>query len=964
MKQRNHHFLRHGLSLLLALGSMTQVSALSVLESTTTLALIYDEPTSVFNCDIKESITMDLPEIQLLTLTVPLAQVDQKIHDYALCEGITSVYEVTNSSLALVPVDPFYTQGKQYNLSGIDLPLAWDITTGSPEVIVAVIDTGVSSSSALTDFGSDGLVLGASIINGVTREDTYVGQYSYDGGAHGTAVASLISANMNSTGLTGVASGVKIMPLKVFRDALNSSDVVSALNTDIAAAILWAVNHGADIINMSLGGNSDTATQSAIQVAYEQGVILVAASGNDSNNASGIYRNVSYPAAYPQVIAVGSLTSTQTVSYFSNVFGTGLDLSAYGEAIYLPWLFANTYGYASGTSFSSPTVAGVLALMKSIDPSLTPSEAKAVLLSGVIDIAKTDYAPGWDKWTGYGMVNAFNALVQAQDFMTYTDTNFDVASAAFIYGKHAYTTVLKPALDVDYFTFTLYEQDTVTITLSTNGIHDLMFQVLNEDQAVLRSIDEQDSGTTETVTLTSLNSGSYTVKVTDYEGRAYVDPYTIQVDYASLALPEISAVTSQGTLNNGQMTALPVTIGVKESLYHTISVTQEALPIAWPQDGTFSEVGTYVVSVDDFVNPLQQFSFTIIPAAGVQDNGYYNTDRIIVFNGTATLNGSPFISGSTVTTEGSYTLIITNGETTTTIHFVLDKTKPVITVAPYSTEPTNQDVIISAFTDEGSLNASSHTFTENGSFTFIATDLSGNQAETTITITHIHKVTSVSLNKAKTYLYALGNTESMVVSVNPSDALDKSVLWSSSDPTIVSVDQEGLITANAVGEAIITVTSVEGNHSATLEVEVVLSRRLTFEVIGTQASLSVRHNESTVISDSDVQAGSELTFTLTLAPRTRLYHWIINGEIQANTTTTLVTTIGPSDLVVQADIGLIGDLNLTNDVSTTDLVLLRRYLAGLENLDPKDIFNADMNGDGFITTTDLVKLRRYLAGLE
>ena len=562
------------------------------------------------------------------------------------------------------------------------------------------------------------------------------------------------------------------------------------------------------------------------------------------------------------------------------------------------------------------------------------------------------------------MVNAYNALTQTQDFLTYADTNFTMSSAEFIYGKHAYTSVLKPALDVDYFKFTLLEPDDVTVTLSTQSIQDLTFQVLNATQTNLATIDDGGSGVTETVTLSALPIGSYYVKVTDFAGRAYTQPYTIQVDFASDALPLISASTALGTLSSGQSSALPVQLSILESLYHTISVTKDTAPITWPDNGTFSEVGSYVVSVDDFTHSIQQFSFTIVPAAGVQDNGFYNTDRIILFTGTATLNGVPFSSGTTLSTEGVYTLIINNGDQTTTIHFVLDKTKPVITIVPYSTDPTNQDVTVNALTDEGNLNEASHTFSENGSFTFVATDPSGNQSELTITISHIHKVKTVTLNKAKTYMYTLGNTENLSVTIDPIDAVDKSVTWSSSDPSIVSVDQNGQITAVAVGKATITVTSVEGNHSASLLAEVVLSRHLTFGVIGATSTLSALRQDVVLTNGTDVQAGSELTFTITLAPRSRVYRWIVNGEVQANTTTTLVTTIGPSDLVVEADIGLIGDLNLSNEVSTTDLVLLRRYLAGLESLDPKDIFNADISGDGFVTTTDLVKLRRYLAGLE
>jgi hypothetical protein len=952
------------LSTFLIIATMNSFSAKVLLRSTTTLALVYDEIASVFLCDIEEAILSDLPEIHQVTIEVDENETHSKLKTYQNCDGILDVYEVQDFVLSLIPVDPFYTQGDQWNLSTINLPEAWELTTGSADVIVAVIDTGVNQTNSMIDFGSDGILLGASIINGITNMDTTPGQYSYDGGSHGTAVASLISANMNNMGITGVAPGVKILPIKVFRDEAYENEQVSAFGSDIAAAILWATNQGADIINLSLGGSADYATQAAVEYAYDHGVILVAASGNDSDYSKGIFFDVSYPAAYPQVIAVGSLKPNGEASNFSNIEGNGITLSAYGESIYLPWLRLNDFYYLSGTSFSSPTVAGVLALMKSLYPELSPTQAKAILLSGVIDYNPNNEFLGWDKWTGYGMVNAYQALIQAQDFDTFGDTNSSYESAQFIYGHYPYGSVLRPALDLDFYKFTLYESDTVTITLSTENSHDLMFEVYDASYQNLVTVDNASSGELETVILDDLSPGSYYVRVSDFEGRAFLEDYLIQVDYASSTLPIISASTSQGSMTSGQKVVLPVQVSIVESLYHVVTLTKDKVPMDVPSDLLFTELGTYVISVDDVINDPVSFGFTIELAAGVSDGEAYNTDRVIVFTGTATLNGTAIVSGKTVSLEGEYTLIIDQAGSLTTINFSIDKTAPEITIEPYDTNPTYQDIAIKASVNEGLLNAESKVFTENGSFTFSATDRAGNTSTKTVTITNIHKVSSISLNKNMIYLYTIGASETLIPTITPSEAVEKSVSYVSSDPLIVEVDENGKLSAKSIGIVTITVSTKDGNHSDQVVVEVVLSRHLTFELVGLGGTLSTRQGETFLSSDREVTSGTEILFTVELASRYRLYQWLLNGEIISSTALYQTMMVGPTDINLSVELGLIGDLNLTDIISTTDLVLLRRYLAGLDPIENKGIFNADLNQDGKVSTTDLVQLRRYLAGLE
>jgi hypothetical protein len=131
--------------------------------------------------------------------------------------------------------------------------------------------------------------------------------------------------------------------------------------------------------------------------------------------------------------------------------------------------------------------------------------------------------------------------------------------------------------------------------------------------------------------------------------------------------------------------------------------------------------------------------------SGVSFNGFYNTARTITFTeGVVTLNGITIESGTVVSTEGKYTIVATDSlGNSITINFTLDFTNPIITISDFSTLPTNQDVTVTASTNEGTLNATSHTFTENGSFTFIATDDAGNVTEKTVTISHIDKTAPV-----------------------------------------------------------------------------------------------------------------------------------------------------------------------------------------------------------------------------
>ncbi len=335
------------------------------------------------------------------------------------------------------PNDPFYDL--QFHYEDISLPSAWDITTGSSDVIVAVIDSGVllahpDLDDHLTpgydfisdpDFSNDG--------DGIDSNPDDPGDCSptpCDSTWHGTHVSGTVAAETdNDEGVAGVSWQSRVMPLRVL--GLESS----GSNYDVLQAMLFAAGldndsgtfpaETADIINLSLGGAGNSrAEQDVIDDVRAAGVIIVAAAGNESSNCP------SYPAAYDGVISVSATAPDDSLAYYSN-FGESIDVAAPGGDLSytvrggVSGGIASTYvddssgdrepAYAQleGTSMATPHVAGVIALMKAVYPDMTPAEFDSMLASGSItdDLG----SEGRDDSFGYGLINALKAVQVAQD---------------------------------------------------------------------------------------------------------------------------------------------------------------------------------------------------------------------------------------------------------------------------------------------------------------------------------------------------------------------------------------------------------------------------------------------------------------------------------------------------------------------------------------------------------------------
>ncbi len=256
----------------------------------------------------------------------------------------------------------------------------WDRTRGAGQV-VAVLDTAATLPHP--DLAG-AAVAGTDVVGGTG--DPW----------HGTGAAGVIAARAdNGIGGAGMAPGARVMPVRVCNDG-------GCPSAAVARGILWAADHGADVINMSLAGAGySDVSAAAVQYALDKGISVVASAGNDGLNGNPVM----FPAANSGVIAVSATTPAGAPADWA-VHGWQVDVSTVGESVLLPWP-GDGYASASGTSFSGPAVAGAVALLRSAVPGITPEEVQAALQAGA------DSSAGWDRAWGAGRLDVPAALAAA-----------------------------------------------------------------------------------------------------------------------------------------------------------------------------------------------------------------------------------------------------------------------------------------------------------------------------------------------------------------------------------------------------------------------------------------------------------------------------------------------------------------------------------------------------------------------
>lgn len=325
----------------------------------------------------------------------------------------------------------------QWHYPLINLPAAWDTTTGDANVIVAVVDTGILSAHPDLrgqwipgyDFVRDPASAGDGDGIDPDPEETGDAQGTASSSFHGTHVSGTVAAaGNNGLGVAGVAYSAKIMPLR----ALGAGG--GGTSYDVDQAIRFAAGlpndsgaipvQRADIINLSLGGaRYSQSSQDLYRQVRAAGIAIVAAAGNEATTLP------SYPAAYDGVISVSAVDAQRRLTSYSNT-GSSIDLAApggnnsvdlngdgYPDGILSTGAQVSdgaasfAYTFISGTSMASPHVAGVLALMKSVNPDLTPEDIDSLIIRG--SLSDDLGAPGRDDAYGHGLINAQRAVLAA-----------------------------------------------------------------------------------------------------------------------------------------------------------------------------------------------------------------------------------------------------------------------------------------------------------------------------------------------------------------------------------------------------------------------------------------------------------------------------------------------------------------------------------------------------------------------
>ncbi len=306
------------------------------------------------------------------------------------------------------PNDPVYNSNSIYHwyLNVIQAGKAWDIQKGNPNIKIAILDNAIDVNHP--DLSSK-IVAKIDLANNDSDPTPPKQTVEWSHGTHVSGLAG--AATDNGVGIASIGFKVSLMAVKISDDSTNGKTMSYGYQ-----GIIWAADHGANVINMSWGGPGFYQTgQNVVNYAYNKGCVLVAAAGNDGNTSP------SYPADYHHVIAVASTNYNDAKSSFSQ-YGKAIDVcspggsNVRGYGIYSTVDFVATkYGYMQGTSMASPIVAGLSGLMLSEDSTLTPEKLEAIMKATCDNIDSIN--SGYAGQLGAGRINAYKAIEAVKDSM-------------------------------------------------------------------------------------------------------------------------------------------------------------------------------------------------------------------------------------------------------------------------------------------------------------------------------------------------------------------------------------------------------------------------------------------------------------------------------------------------------------------------------------------------------------------
>lgn len=452
--------------------------------------------------------------------------------------GVVTELPADTGSTAVAVNDP--RSAEQYSLDRMQVRSAWGLSTGGAG-IVAVLDTGVQFDHP--DLAGR-LLPGYDFVN----DDADAS----DDNGHGTWVSGIIAANANDGyGIAGISWSDRILPVKIMnREGTGST-------SDLTSGIIWAANNGATVINMSVGGFPYSQfVQDAVNYAWSKGAVLIGAAGNNRREETF------YPASFANVVSVSATQGDDEFTNWSS-YGSRVDVSAPGATILTTNCYACTYGghdtwgphtKISGTSFATPNVAGVVALIRARYPSEGPSQIVNRLLSTVDDQGYS----GFDSRYGLGRVNAARAVgggtatprVSGGDGL---EPNNTLAAARLLALGSTTRPSIHPAGDVDTFAVDIPQPgrldvrvtgvvDTSRVPKSALPI-DPIVEIYSTAGTLLVRVDNQWESGTEIASFTVSAATRLLVRVRNYYTNGNTTAYSITPTYVDTIAPTVTAQT-------------------------------------------------------------------------------------------------------------------------------------------------------------------------------------------------------------------------------------------------------------------------------------------------------------------------------------------------------------------------------------------------------------------------------------
>ncbi|MFL6036057.1 MAG: FG-GAP-like repeat-containing protein [Gaiellaceae bacterium] len=416
------------------------------------------------------------------------------------------------------PSDAYYAKGRQAYLRSSRFEQAWGVVPSAAGVTVAVLDTGVDVDNPEL---AGRLVPGRDVVNGD-------GDASDDNG-HGTEVAGVLAAAHDGVGIAGAAPGTTILPVKVLDANGRGTDA------DIASGIVWAADHGAQVINLSLGAPGDSGVlREAVAYALSKDAVVVASSGNDEGTTPN------FPAAIPGAVAVAATDWEGDAAFFTS-YGDWVDVAAPGWDL---WTTARTDGagasYTSftGTSASAPLVAGTAALLRAQHRDWTQQQVVERIVRTALDVGPR----GRDPYHGAGLVDAYAAVGGAAQPYTApppgdaAEPNAAPDRATSLALNAVVWSTISPQGDNDWFKFTVASTGDYLVTVQPETYRDPRPQeldpVVDLFDAGMRLVMQQDHGgiDAQESLLVSLSAGTYFVRVHNYAPSRSAGAYAIKVE--------------------------------------------------------------------------------------------------------------------------------------------------------------------------------------------------------------------------------------------------------------------------------------------------------------------------------------------------------------------------------------------------------------------------------------------------